>query len=411
MPPETAAHAAPERFPFWPLVATLAMQTLATMAAYSLPALAPAVARDLAIDGALIGYFISAVYGVGVLSSFLSPALIRRYGAVRVSQFVLACAVAMLLVATQGSVAMAALSAVVLGVGYGATAPASTHLLVPRTPPRIFNLVLSIRQIGVPLGGVLAALILPPLALRIGWQKAMLTEVAGLVALIVLLQIPRKAWDAGRVPGEMPKASAFLAPFRLLKGDGAMQRLVLTSFVYSGAQLCFVAFTTVHLTSRAGFDLVTAGQALAAYQIAGASSRPVWGWIADRYIHPRYLLALQGLIAAAMAVAAGQFSGAWDTALIFLVCVVAGATASGFTGIAYAEFARLGGERRTEATGLGSAAMFAGVLVMPSAATVLILALKSYAMAYAAVGALLGLCGLMLLMCGEERRRGHGDTK
>ena len=299
---------------------------------------------------------------------------------------------------------MAALSAVVLGVGYGATAPASTHLLVPRTPPRIFNLVLSIRQIGVPLGGVLAALILPPLALRFGWQNAMRLEIVGLVALILLLQIPRASWDAGRVPGEMPKASAFFAPFRLLKGDGAMQRLVLMSFVYSGSQLCFVAFTTVHLTSQAGFDLVTAGQALAAYQFSGAASRPVWGWIADRYIHPRFLLALQGLIAAAMAVAAGQFSGAWSTGLIFLVCVVAGTTASGFTGIAYAEFARLGGERRTEATGLGSAAMFAGVLVMPSAATVLILALQSYAIAYAAVGAMLGFCGVMLLLGGSERR-------
>ena len=35
----------PRRFPVWPLLAMLATQTLATMAAYSLPAVAPAVAR------------------------------------------------------------------------------------------------------------------------------------------------------------------------------------------------------------------------------------------------------------------------------------------------------------------------------------------------------------------------------
>ena len=48
----------------WPLLATLALQPLATMAAYSLPAAAPAVARDLGVEGSLIGFFISTVYGV-----------------------------------------------------------------------------------------------------------------------------------------------------------------------------------------------------------------------------------------------------------------------------------------------------------------------------------------------------------
>ena len=39
-------------FPLWPLLATLATQTLATMAAYSLPALAPMVAKDLDVPDA-----------------------------------------------------------------------------------------------------------------------------------------------------------------------------------------------------------------------------------------------------------------------------------------------------------------------------------------------------------------------
>ena len=73
-------------FPFWPLVATTTMQTLATTAAYSIPALAPVVARDIGVDGALIGYFISVVYGVGIVSSLLAAGAIARYGAVRSCQ-------------------------------------------------------------------------------------------------------------------------------------------------------------------------------------------------------------------------------------------------------------------------------------------------------------------------------------
>ena len=43
-------------------------------------------------------------------------------------------------------------------LGYGGAAPASTHLLAPRTPRLVFNMVMSVRQIGVPLGGVLVKL-------------------------------------------------------------------------------------------------------------------------------------------------------------------------------------------------------------------------------------------------------------
>ena len=49
------------------------------------PAVAPAVARDLGVNLALIGLYISTVYGVGILSALFSPRFIQSYGAVRES--------------------------------------------------------------------------------------------------------------------------------------------------------------------------------------------------------------------------------------------------------------------------------------------------------------------------------------
>ena len=72
-----------------PLLVGLVVQTLVTMAAYSIPAAAPAIAADLEIAGERVGIFISIVYGVGIISAVLSPSFIHRYGAVRVSQFIL----------------------------------------------------------------------------------------------------------------------------------------------------------------------------------------------------------------------------------------------------------------------------------------------------------------------------------
>ena len=145
------------------LLVTLILQTLATMAAFSLAAVAPAVAADLNIDGNLIGFFVSVVYGVGVLSAVGSVTFIHRHGPARVGQFTMLTVVAMLVISGAGTAVMdgllaLALAALVMGCGYGATAPISTAVLVPRTPVAQRNFIFSIRQIGVPLGGVLAAL-------------------------------------------------------------------------------------------------------------------------------------------------------------------------------------------------------------------------------------------------------------
>ena len=181
-------------FPVCPLAATLAVQTLATAAAYSIPAVAPAVARDLGVNPALIGLYISTVYGVGILSALFSPRFIQRYGAVRASQAVLAATLAMLATAAAGSITAVALSAVLMGVAYGATAPASTHLLVPQSPRAHINLVLSLRQIGMPLAGMLAGLVMPPLTLR--WvATSIIAQMVPVLVLGAALEVVRRSWD------------------------------------------------------------------------------------------------------------------------------------------------------------------------------------------------------------------------
>jgi MFS family permease len=401
--PSPAAAQAALRFPTAPLLATLATQSLATMAAYSFPAAAPEIARDLNVPGTLAGIFISTVYGVGIISALLSPRFIHRYGAVRMCQMVLLATLAMLLACALGSLASVAIGAALLGLAYGAAAPASTHLLVPRTPQNVMNLVFSIRQIGVPLGGVLAGLVMVPLTVRLGWRVALLCQTVPVLILMLLIQIPRARWDQDRDPARAMLRTGRLAPLHMLRESPALRRLALASFVYSGLQLCFVSFMTVHLTSKAGFDLIRAGQALAVYQIAGVISRPIWGWLADNVLSAHRLLALQGIIMCAAAVLAGQFGVDWPALLVVGVCAAAGASASGFTGIAYAEWARLGGARRTEAAGLGTGLMFAGVMLLPSAFSVAVTVFGDYAVAYAVVGALAAVSGLLLLGGGGSR--------
>lgn len=371
--------------PVAPLLATIAVQTLCTMAVYSIPAVAPAMARDLGIPSEFSGLFVAGAYGFGIISALASPDFVHRYGAVRVCQVALLCSGIMLATASSGTVAALALAVLLLGFGYGANAPASTHLLAPRTPRAVFNLVMSIRQIGVPLGGVLAALILPPLTVWFGWRIALLAELPVMLFLIALMERPRDRWDEDRKPDHRVLGRNVLAPFRMLRDDKRLRDLSIASFCYTGVSLSFVAYTTTHLTHHAGFTLVRAGQVLALYQIAGTLSRPVWGWIADRFLTPGQTLGMHGFGMTVALVLVGQITPSWPMPVVLLLAILGGSTAGGYTGIAYAEYARLGGARRTEATGAGTAIMFSAVPVIPPIIGGLALVLGGYSLPYLAL--------------------------
>jgi MFS family permease len=367
------------------------------MALYAVPTLAPEIAADLAVSGTLAGGFVAIAYGVGVVSALTSPGLIHRYGGVRAIQAVLLAATGMIALASvAGTVGQLAFAAFVLGIAYGASAPASTHLLVPHTPRPIFNMVMSLRQIGVPLGGVCAALVLPPLVAPLGWRGALALMLIPAVALIALMELPRRRWDAGRDPDRPAFGRTLTQPFQLLR-EPRIRRLSYASFIYSGLQLTFVAFMTTHLTSIARLDLITAGQILALYQIAGSVSRPIWGWVADRFLTPAQTLATHGFGMAVAALLVGQFGPAWPVAALFAVALFAGCTACAYTGVAYAEFAALGGVRRTEATGLGTAMMFAAVMVIPPLFGLGVAAVGDYGPGYIVI-AVLAVSGALALL-------------
>ena len=177
-----------------------------------------------------------------------------------------------------------------------------------------------------------------------------------------------------------------------------MRRLSAAVFVFSGLQLCFIVFMTTQLTTVIGLDLVTAGQMLAIYQISGVVSRPIWGWIADRFLAARWLLVVQSIIMFGAAIVAANFEPGASTGLVVVMAIAGGASASGYTGIAYAEFARIGGSRRTEATGLGAAAMFCGVLVLPSLMSLAVIYLGGYFLAYTSIGVAALAAGVLLAL-------------
>src|SRR5437773_6395475 len=71
---------------------------------------------------------------------------------------------------------------IVAGVGYGTLNPASTTAAMSWFPPRRRATVVGLKQVGLPFGGMLGAAIVPTLALRLGWRRAV---VVGALLIVV----------------------------------------------------------------------------------------------------------------------------------------------------------------------------------------------------------------------------------
>ncbi|MFD0391172.1 MFS transporter [Tistrella bauzanensis] len=179
---------------------TMAIQMIATGGVLALSTMAPTVAAALGVNPELIGYQVSLIYLTAAISSVTAGGMVRKFGAARVSQASMATFVVALLCFGSGHLALMAMGAALCGLGYGLNNPAASHILIRVTPPARRNTVFSIKQAGVPLGGVAAGLCFPALAALISWQAGLWLAALMPMLLIVLLARLRPSWDADRMP-------------------------------------------------------------------------------------------------------------------------------------------------------------------------------------------------------------------
>ncbi|MBI3919299.1 MAG: MFS transporter [Betaproteobacteria bacterium] len=165
-----------------------------------LPAVAPKVAETYGVHSSLIGYQISLLALAMVVSLMFGGNLTVRWGACRVTQAGLALLTLGSIVAVLPHVSLVFASAIALGLGYGLITPSHSHLLARFAPGHNRNFIFSLKQTGVPLGGIGAAVITPPVALAFGWQWALIGNALAMFLLIALLERGRAYWDEDRQP-------------------------------------------------------------------------------------------------------------------------------------------------------------------------------------------------------------------
>ncbi|KQP41570.1 MFS transporter [Pseudorhodoferax sp. Leaf274] len=384
--------------PWMTLAITLAVQAMVSMALLTLPVMAPVVASAMGVSAALVGVYVALVYAGAMAASLAAGAAVARFGAIRVSQAgLLLCAAGLALCAVPHPAA-SAIGAVLIGLGYGPITPASSHLLSQSTPAHRMSLVFSVKQTGVPLGGMLAGALVPSLMLLLGWQGALLASAAANLACALLAQPLRTDLDADR-QADKPMALGNLAqPIRLVLGHPALKMLAACSFVFSIAQLSLTTYLVTYLNEGLAYGLVAAGLALSVAQFGGVAGRILWGWVADRGLGARRMLALLAAVMALSSAATALLSPALPPWLVLAVLVVFGASAIGWNGVYLAEVARqappgLAGV----ATGGTLAFTFFGVVLGPPVFGALSALFQTYRAGYLALAVPTLLCCVALL--------------
>ena len=373
-----------------PLVVTLAVQTLVAFAVYCAPVMAPVAGPALGFSPSAVGYYIAATYFGSMLSSAAAGGWIARFGPIRASQVGLALCLAGLSLAASAWPPLVLLGGFVVGLGYGPTTPASSVILVRAAPPSIFAMVFSIKQTGVPAGGVLAGLLVPLLILAFGWQWGAVAIGAGCVLLALALDAVRARYDINLNPRAPVSLLSALAPVRMVLGDAKLRQMCIAGFVYGGVQITLVTYLVIFLVESFALTLVLAGLVMAVSQVASVIGRVLWGVLADRVgvatSARRTMLGLLGLGMGVSSLAALSADPGWSRGLLFTYAAVFGASAVGWNGVWLAEIARLAPGRASEATGGCLFFTFLGVVVTPPLFNAVLALTSNYSTAYAIFG-------------------------
>ena len=290
----------------------------------------------------------------------------------------------------------------VAGIGWSVVNPALGRAIIDLFPVRERGIAMGIKQMGLTLGGVASALVLPSIAARLGWRAAIVTcgaVVALPVALTWRTLRPLRGAPAGLVAAPTPPP-----------GPGSwtwLGRPALVAFFASGlvlgmVQAAVLSYLPLYAVQALSFDHVGAGLLVACSQAGGAVSRLALGAASDRWLtgHRSLWLALTGAVGALIFVSYAVWPVS-TPALAGLMAFASGIGAYGWVGIFFIVSAEVGGRRAAGLlSGVAFASIVVGLLVGPATFGLLLVRWNSYTVPWAVFAGLAVLVTTVTVVAG-----------
>jgi sugar phosphate permease len=291
---------------------------------------------------------------------------------------------------------------VLLGLATATGTPAGSKAVAGWFPASERGTAMSVRQMSIPLGGAIAAMTLPSLALSHGWRLAVatagvLTIAAGFAALRLY-----------REPSEPMARSAHEkdAGLKDLLSRRDVWAALVCVFFLAGGQWCYLSYMELYLTEVLSYPITLAASLLALGQFCGTGARIMWGVVSDRLFQSRRkpVIALVAFLAILMTVATSLFSPQTPAWIVASVVALLGVTLMGWNGVYLAMIAETAGSRVAgQAIGLSNTGAFLGIVAIPPVFGFIVDQSGSYRLAWLVYSAAI-LAALILLRWVNEKQ-------
>jgi MFS family permease len=376
---------APGRYRWLVLAAGTFAATAYSAVLIGLPVMGPALRDAYGLSLIRVGLVFDSVWVGGMLTLLPWGLLADRVGERVVLSSGLACCAA----ALAGAAYASSFGLLFALLGLAGAAGASVNAASGRAvmlwfPAAERGFALGLRQTAIPLGGLVAALLLPVLTLRSAFLVLAALSAAG--ALFGALVIRERG-----APEEVLEPRGLGATLR----DGRLWLLCAGSSFYLVAQLAITGFVVLFLHDERGFSRGAAAGVLAGVQVLAAAMRiggGRWSDLIGSRLRPLRLVGLASSVT--LAFVAAVLSA--PIVLLVAAFILAGGFAMAWNGLSFTTAGELAGRARSGAAlGMQQTALAAAGAIVPPvfAATV---SASSWQVAFA-VAAAFPLGGVLLL--------------
>ena len=296
---------------------------------------ATAIAGDLTVSATYIGYQISVAYFAATLCTLFSGGLTRRLGAVSCLAVAMAFVSVGAVVTTFWQLVGMFAGSIIMGIGFGLIPASASQVLIAVSEKKNRALIFSIKQSGIPVGGMMSALTTPLFIEWWDWRAAGYAVCLSSFLIFVFLFVNRRRWiieDRDRDPIPLNP----LLPILAVRGSRSLVLLAYMAACYVGVQIIWLTFLSPFFVEDLDISLLEAGYLLAVIQVTGIFGRIAWGWLSDRSQDNFTVMIILGWVMALCCGSAYFLSGNTPFSVMALLCFFIGFSAVSWNGVFHA---------------------------------------------------------------------------
>jgi len=302
---------------------------------------------------------------------------------------------------------------VLSGAGSGCVFPATAKAIITWFSSKERATAMSINQTAVNAGGMFGGILLPPIAVTLGWKYGWLlmglgTLVVSLICAILYRNPPREEvpGEADNVSGSAPKRSATAVMSELLSSRDIWM-LFLAGFFMNIVEWGLMVNLALYLWEALFFTEIIAGRLLSLTEFAGLLGKPASGLISDRLLGGRRRIVFM-LMAGATSVIALVIGLSGDNLqwLLYPIIFLFGMAAIGWGGLYTALAGEMAGKERADTiAGISAFTLVLGAFVGPPIFGFIVDTTGSYQAAWLAMALSSAIALGLMSLVREHRKR------